>query len=96
VNGYWLRDKLAAKNRRDRRLETSLGMLQRFGVIDDENDLSDVTIRAELPESLANPGMRSAKLLRDQRKLYAMVEYVQSNGYHRQFIEDYFGVKRTN
>jgi ATP-dependent DNA helicase RecQ len=88
----WLREKLAAKNRRDRRLETALGMLQRYGVIDDENDLSDVTVRADLPESLSNPITRSAKLLRDQRKLYAMVEYVQSNGYHRQFIENYFGI----
>jgi ATP-dependent DNA helicase RecQ len=88
----WLREKLAAKNRRDRRLETALGMLQRYGVIDDENDLSNVTVLAELPETISNPATRSAKLLRDQRKLYAMVEYVQSNGLHRQFIENYFGL----
>lgn len=88
----WLREKLAAKNRRDRRLETALGMLQRFGIIDNENDLSNINVQAELPESLSNPAMRSAKLLRDQRKLYAMVEYVQSNGHHRQYIEEYFGV----
>jgi ATP-dependent DNA helicase RecQ len=89
----WLREKLAAKNRRDRRLETALGMLQRFGIIDDESDLTDVTVRGELPESLSNQAMRSAKLLRDQRKLYAMVEYVRSNGHQRQFIEEYFGLK---
>ncbi len=88
----WLRDKLTAKDRRDRRLETALGMLQRYGVIEDETDLSDVTIRGELPESLSNPTTRSAKLLRDQRKLYAMVEYVQSSGNYRQFIENYFGI----
>ena len=92
----WLREKLAAKNRRDRRLETALGMLQRFGIIEDENDLSNVAVQGALPESLSNQAMRSDKLLRDQRKLYAVVEYVKSNGQHRQFIEDYFGVKNTD
>ena len=92
----WLREQLSAKNRRDRRLETALGMLQRYGVIADENDLVDVTVLAELPESLSNQTLRSAKLLRDQRKLYAMVEYVQSNGQHREFIENYFGAIGTH
>ncbi len=73
----WLREKLSAKNRRDRRLETALGMLQRWSVIQDENDLSDIAVSGDLPDSLAAPDSRAAKLLRDQRKLYAMVEYVK-------------------
>lgn len=91
----WLREQLSAKNRRDRRLETALGMLQRYGVIEDENDLADVTVLAPLPESLSNQKLRSSKLLRDQRKLYSMVEYVKSNGQHREFIERYFSAVGT-
>ncbi len=88
----WLREKLSGKNRRDRRLETALGMLQRFGIIDDENELGDVVVRGELPEHLSNAELRSEKRLRDQKKLYAMVEYVKSNGDYRPFIENYFGL----
>jgi ATP-dependent DNA helicase RecQ len=91
----WLREKLSGKNRRDRRLETALGMLQRFGIIDDENDLANVAVQGELPEYLANAELRLGKLLRDQKKLYAMVEYVRSNGHFRPFIEDYFGINAT-
>ncbi len=87
----WLREKLSAKNRRDRRLETALGMLQRWSVIQDENDLSDIAVSGDLPDSLAAPDSRAAKLLRDQRKLYAMVEYVKQTDNPRGFIERYFG-----
>jgi ATP-dependent DNA helicase RecQ len=85
----WLREKLAAKDRRDRRLETALGMLQRYGIIEDEEDLTSLNVIGDLPESLADPEIRLDKLRRDQRKLYAMVEYVRSPN-RRAFIEDYF------
>lgn len=92
----WLREKLSGKNRNDRRLETALGMLHRYGVIDDENELSQVSVRAELPSHLSSPESRTGKLLRDQKKLYAMVEYVRSEGKYRQFIESYFGVGQSD
>jgi ATP-dependent DNA helicase RecQ len=92
----WLREKMSGKNRSDRRLETALGMLHRYGVIDDENDLSQVSVKAELPNHLSSPETRADKLIRDQKKLYAMVEYVRSNGMYRQFIESYFGVGQSD
>ena len=48
---------------------------------------------APLPplKSLADEEGRAAKLLRDQKKLYALVQYVQSAD-RRQFIREYFGV----
>ncbi len=85
----WLRERLCDRQKRDRRLETVLAMLQRYGVIQDENDLSDVTIDGPLPASLADSQHRAAKLLRDQKKLYALVEYSKAED-PRVFIHRYF------
>ena len=87
----WLRERLCDRQRHDRRVETVLALLQRYGVIEDENDLSNLTVTGELPNALTDDEARSAKLLRDQKKLYALVQYVQSED-RRQFIRDYFGV----
>ena len=85
----WLRERLCNRQKRDRRLETVLSMLQRYGVIQDENDLSNVEIDGPLPTSLADSQQRAAKLLRDQKKLYALVEYSKAVD-PRAFIHDYF------
>lgn len=88
----WLHERLCDRNRHDRRLDTALAMLQRFGIIEDEHDLSDAHVDLPLPDSLADPQARQSKLLRDQKKLYALVEYVQAP--HRmQFLRSYFGVE---
>lgn len=89
----WLQQRLCDRNHRDRRLDTVLAMFQRYGLIDDEYDLANVTIDQALPETLASSVDRRAKLLRDQKKLYALVEYVQSDD-RRQFLRDYFGVAK--
>ncbi|MEQ9408238.1 MAG: RecQ family ATP-dependent DNA helicase [Fuerstiella sp.] len=88
----WLRERLCDRQRHDRRVETALAMLQRYGVIDDENDLSRVEVRQPLPEALSNEEIRSAKLLRDQKKLYALVQYVQCEDNRKRFIHEYFGL----
>jgi ATP-dependent DNA helicase RecQ len=85
----WLRERLSDRNKRDRRLETVLAMLQRFGVIEDELDLSNVEVSGPLPSTLADQEARASKLLRDQKKLYALVEYAKSED-PRAFIHDYF------
>lgn len=85
----WLRERLCDRQKRDRRLETVLAMLQRYGVIQDENDLSNVEIDGPLPSTLADSQDRAAKLLRDQKKLYALVEYSKAED-PREFIHAYF------
>ncbi|HUP78285.1 MAG TPA: RecQ family ATP-dependent DNA helicase [Pirellula sp.] len=85
----WLRERLCDRQKRDRRLETVLAMLQRYGVIQDENDLSDVRIDGPLPATLADSQHRAEKLLRDQKKLYALVEYSKAED-PRAFIHAYF------
>ncbi|MCU0706888.1 MAG: RecQ family ATP-dependent DNA helicase [Pirellula sp.] len=85
----WLRQRLSHKHKHDRRLETALSMLHRYGLIEDALDLSNVQVNGELPESLASEEARQSKLLRDQRQLYALVEYVKAPD-RREFLEEYF------
>ncbi|MEQ1825032.1 MAG: RecQ family ATP-dependent DNA helicase [Pirellula sp.] len=91
----WLRERLCDRQRNDRRLETVLAMLQRYGVIADEIDLSEVQVLGPLPTSLADKNARSTKLLRDQKKLYALVEYSKAVD-HRHFIHEYFSAVENN
>lgn len=88
----WLRERLCDRQRHDRRVETVLAMLQRFEVIEDEIDLSNVSVKGPLPDALADEELRTAKLLRDQKKLYALVQYVQFEGDRKEFIHHYFGL----
>jgi ATP-dependent DNA helicase RecQ len=53
-------------------------MLYRYGVIPDEYDLSNIVVTGELPDTLADEESRSQKKMRDQKKLFALVEYVKS------------------
>jgi len=88
----WLRERLCDRQRHDRRVETVLAMLQRHGVIADEIDLGSVQVLAPLPEALADEAQRAAKLLRDQKKLYALVQYAQTTDSRKHFIHEYFGL----
>lgn len=85
----WLHQRLCDRQRHDRRLDTVLAMFQRFGLIEDEHDLSNLEVTGSLPDTLADLEERQSKLLRDQRKLYAVVEYVQAVD-RQQFLRDYF------
>ncbi len=89
----WLRQRLCDRQRHDRRLETVLGLLQRYGIIEDENDLTNVAVEGSLPNSLASAEQRADKLLRDQKKLYALVQYVQTELDRKEFLAEYFGLR---
>ncbi len=88
----WLRERLHARAKHDRRLETALAMMDRYGVI--EGSLSPLEIRTvtRLPEQLMDPLRLQEKLKRDQQRLYAIVEYVRCEGNRKGFIHEYFGI----
>ena len=88
----WLRDQLHFKNRKDFRLETVLQLFDRYGVF--EGSLHPLRIQKmyPLPDTLTNPRERQDKLLRDQKKLYALLEYVKYDGNRKAFIHNYFGL----
>ncbi|MBM84115.1 MAG: ATP-dependent DNA helicase [Planctomycetaceae bacterium] len=95
VNAFgleWLREKLHHKDKFDHRLETSLSMMDRYGVIEGSLSPLDLTEVHALPEPLRDQERLDAKLQRDQHKLYALVQYVNHEGNRKAFIHDYFGL----
>lgn len=86
----WLREKLHAKQKHDRRLETALGMLDRYGVIEGSLAPLRITSVGELAPQLCDAQRLADKLQRDQRKLLSLVQYVRSDQDRRQFLEEYF------
>ncbi|MBS1910939.1 MAG: ATP-dependent DNA helicase RecQ [Bacteroidetes bacterium] len=87
----YLREQLNFKNRRDFRLETALGMLDRYGVTEGTLDDRDLRVVAELPPQLEDEERMEEKLERDNRKLLSMVQYFRGESCRRVFVEKYFG-----
>ncbi len=97
--GYsWLLEKLCHKQRHDRRLDTVLSMFERYGVLDndeqpiecgEDSDWSKLELSKPLPDPLLDRALLADKLARDQKKLLAMVQYVQAED-RVQFLEEYF------
>ena len=90
----WLREKLHARQRHDRRLEAALLMLERHGVIEGNLASLEVEIHQDtLPEELADDAALGEKLRRDQLKLLAMVKYAKTEPEERRkFLQEYFGI----
>jgi ATP-dependent DNA helicase RecQ len=88
----WMREKLHHKNKHDHRLETALGMLDRYGVIEGSLQPLDVKVIDELPDQLLDDFHLDEKRKRDQKKLYSLVEYTKCQGDRMAFIHDYFGL----
>ncbi|MBC8351161.1 MAG: ATP-dependent DNA helicase RecQ [Planctomycetes bacterium] len=95
VNAFgidWLRERLHHRNKHDRRLESALAMLDRYGVIEGSQSPLDIKVVAELPASLRDQERLDDKLRRDQQKLYSLVQYVKYEGDRKAFIHEYFGL----
>lgn len=88
----WLRERLHHRNKHDRRLETTLSMLDRYGVVEGSLSPLDLEVVADLPEALRDQAWLDDKLKRDQQKLYTLVQYVQHEGDRKAFIHEYFGL----
>lgn len=88
----WMREKLHARQKHDRRLETALGILERYGVIEGTWEPIRLTVVSELPPELLDHERLANKLRRDQQKLLALVEFVRHDGDRREYLHKYFGV----
>ena len=88
----WLREQLHAKQKHDHRLETVLGMLERYGVIEGTwNDESlQLEVLSALPDELLDRDRLASKLRRDQEKLLALVRLIRHEGDRMDFIREYF------
>ena len=87
----YLREQLNYKNRTDFRLETALGIMDRYGVT--EGTLMERNLRVvdELPEHLQDDVYLESKLMRDYKKLQSIVEYFKEEEDRKLFIHRYFG-----
>jgi len=88
----YLRDQLHFKHRHDFRLETVLQLFDRYEVIEGGLHPLRVEKMHPLPLVLTNPKDRQEKLLRDQKKLHALLEYVNCQGDRKAYIHSYFGL----
>ncbi|MHB1688902.1 MAG: RecQ family ATP-dependent DNA helicase [Ignavibacteriaceae bacterium] len=87
----FLREQMNFKNRNDFRIETALGMLDRYGVTEGSVDNHNLKITGELPHELEDEARLKEKLLSDNKKLLSVVNYFRSEDCRRVFISDYFG-----
>lgn len=92
----WLREQLHAKQKYDHRLETVLGMLDRYGVIEGtwDDESLQIKIQSSLPDELLDHERLALKLRRDQEKLLALVRLIRHEGDRMDFIREYFGQSR--
>lgn len=88
----WLKEQLHYKNTRDYRSETVLSMLDRYGVTEGRLEDKNLRLTSELPPQLQDQDYLDAKLERQQKKLYTLVQYTKWQGNPKAFIHDYFGL----
>lgn len=94
VNSFgveYVREQLSYKNRSDFRLETALGMMERYGVLEGALEKRTLALTGDIPDELLDPERIEAKLLADQKRLLSMVQYFRTEQCRRMFISDYFG-----
>lgn len=87
----WVNEKLSTRKSIDPRLESALGMLDRYGVIERDSN-EPLKVIAELPTALSDQPRLDEKLQRDRQKLLTLVEYAKTTGDRKRFIHDYFGL----
>jgi ATP-dependent DNA helicase RecQ len=88
-----LKEELVFKNRNDFRLETALGMLDRYGATTGDINKRNLKLTGEIPESLFDPKKIEEKILYDRKRLLSVVQYFRENECRREFISKYFGIK---
>ena len=90
----WIRERLHARQKHDHRLETALGMLERYGVIEGTWEPMQLTVLTELAPELRDEDRLSDKLRRDQQKLLALVQFIRHEGDRKDYLNEYFGVAK--
>lgn len=87
----YLRERMSFKDKNDFRVETVLAMLDRYGVTEGSLETNDLKVIAPLPHELEDEKRLNDKLMNDNKKLLAVVNYFKSVTCRRVFISDYFG-----
>lgn len=88
----WLREKLHHRQKHDRRLETALSMLIRWGVFGGTVEPLQLERLSDFPDEKLDADFIDSKLKRDQQKLLAIVQYAKHDGNRKAFLNAYFGL----
>lgn len=87
----YLREEISFKDRNDFRIETVLSMLDRYGVTEGSIENSRLRLVEPLHLNLMDDNRLEKKLMNDNKKLLAMVNYFKEERCRRVNISDYFG-----
>jgi ATP-dependent DNA helicase RecQ len=87
----YIREQLIYKNRSDFRLETALGMMERYNVIEGSPQTRDLKLIGNLPPQLTDDLNYEEKILNDRKKLLSIVNYFKNDQCRRVSVENYFG-----
>ena len=71
----YLREQLVFKNRTDFRLETALGIMERYGATEGNIEKKNLTTTGYVPKELLDKKWLEEKLMRDQKRLLSVVQY---------------------
>jgi len=87
----YLIEEMSFKNKSDFRVETALGMFDRYGVTTGSLEKQNLELVSSLPHELEDDDFLKAKLLNDNKKLLSVVNYFKTAKCRKTFISDYFG-----
>lgn len=87
----YLREQLVYKNRTDFRVETALGIMDRYGATEGHIEKRNLQFTGYVPKQLLDQEWLSEKLLNDQKRLLSLVQYFRNEGCRRSYISEYFG-----
>ncbi len=87
----YFREQISFKDKNDFRLETVFSMLDRYGVTEGSLEEKNLELTNTMPEQLTDDDYLNEKLLSDNKKLLALVNYINNNKCRRVYISDYFG-----
>ncbi len=87
----YLREEMSFKDKNDFRVETVLSLLDRYGVTEGSAENGRLRLAEPLHSNLKNEKRLEDKLMNDNKKLLAMVNYFKEEKCRRVNISDYFG-----
>ncbi len=87
----YLREQLSFKDKSDFRVETTLAMLDRYGITEGDIENKNLVLCGELPHQLSSEKYLNSKLLSDNKKLLSVVNYFKTKECRRVYINEYFG-----
>lgn len=94
VNAYgidWLREQVQHKQKSDRRLETTLALFDRWGVIEGSLDpLNIASLASQLPTRLTDDRAIQEKKQYDLQRLQALIDFIRCDGDLKEFLNGYF------